>query len=478
MAAKASVKIKYSIPVLPTGSYTSAKIAYKKDIAPTSVKDADGSKNIDPAATTTGISKLDVNTKYYFVIYTVDSTGNKMESEDYMFITGDGEEIEEFVMILKNGQLLRPDVLVDENWYIPVSNPTFVSSSANFTNDGLLFSATNTATSSASYCIMHYNIKDGGSTVTFLHTNSQQNNTKTLLKNTLKMKINFSLKLCANGFNENYVNPQISINTNHNSGGGNSYTVYLANCLSDQTYCRDNVIVYPTENEITLTDSFEISLRYNDYADIDYPDAYPDIEFYMRVGSSDPSGPYGDTSFEVNLLITEIKVEMNAVILPKETDIFNIKHADNAEKSDWTIEQIFNAVQALQYNSFILYPVTDANNITSYSIVPINIPEVETLYTCRDSYVYASNSYLAFGLSGVSDVTDLQCYYGNADGTKSLNPTSYGTMSLSYESTLDGHLFKWTRILANTKRKSFVFYTESCNNLYVNNVLIKGNYIS
>lgn len=76
-----TVNVKYKVGISSGTTLTSCKIAAKKGSIPKSISDADISKDINAAGTSTNVDGLDENSKYYFVIFTEDSEGKKATSD-------------------------------------------------------------------------------------------------------------------------------------------------------------------------------------------------------------------------------------------------------------------------------------------------------------------------------------------------------------------------------------------------------------
>ena len=86
---KTRVNVKYKIESLDSGTYTSSKLAIKKNSIPENIEDADLSMNIPAQSGTYSVGGLDELTRYCFMIFVEDSNGNKASSDPEYITTGE-----------------------------------------------------------------------------------------------------------------------------------------------------------------------------------------------------------------------------------------------------------------------------------------------------------------------------------------------------------------------------------------------------
>lgn len=79
-ASETNITVKYKITLPASGSFSSLKLCYKKNDAPSSVADADVAIDILPTSNKHTFTDLDENATYYFVIFATDSTGESATS--------------------------------------------------------------------------------------------------------------------------------------------------------------------------------------------------------------------------------------------------------------------------------------------------------------------------------------------------------------------------------------------------------------
>lgn len=83
-----NVTVAFTIPVLASGSYANITLVAKKGGTPLDVTDGDKFVTLNDTDTTTSITRLDEESKYYFVIFVEDDQGNLAESDAKNITTG------------------------------------------------------------------------------------------------------------------------------------------------------------------------------------------------------------------------------------------------------------------------------------------------------------------------------------------------------------------------------------------------------
>lgn len=83
-----NVTIAFTIPVLTSGSYANITLVAKKGGTPLDVTDGDKFVTLNDTDTTVSMTKLDEESKYYFVIFVEDDQGNLANSDAKSIVTG------------------------------------------------------------------------------------------------------------------------------------------------------------------------------------------------------------------------------------------------------------------------------------------------------------------------------------------------------------------------------------------------------
>lgn len=83
-----NVTVAFTIPVLASGSYANITLVAKKGGTPLDVTDGDKFVTLNDTDTTTSITRLDEESKYYFVIFVEDDQGNLANSDAKSIVTG------------------------------------------------------------------------------------------------------------------------------------------------------------------------------------------------------------------------------------------------------------------------------------------------------------------------------------------------------------------------------------------------------
>lgn len=457
MAAKASVKIKYSVPVLPTGSYTSAKIAYKKDVAPTSVKDADDFINVDVAENIVKLDGLDDSAQYYFVLYTVDSTGNKMESAPYLFVTGTGAEVEEGIVIFDNGQILRPEFLSLENPVIQTYDiepqSTTVTYGWSLEPDGIVFTMNKNG---ISFQEKESRVYIGFHDAPALATDSPYTtgSGSAVYENTIKVLY------------DSYIEIDDALERNNTGSRGSiGWHIHQNDTIGPVQLVERNDIIASGGYIKNERNNKIMTRKYYDQTSTDV-----NLLYYVYLSYSLDNIPgWGGTFLHYAnfyLKIKRIVIKPDKYLYPYESDTFEVYSESANDNAEWNIKEIMHAVKLLNYNSFI---------IRYHVVFPFNLTDRTDMITKRDGKIDNSlRGSVSIAIKNFGDINSLEAYTAIDLNSKELVKAS-DTPSISWledQPLITSGDFKYINPISNLFTP-MVFYTDvKYINYYINDVKI------
>lgn len=426
------------------------KLVYKQDSEPISVDDGTAI-DLDPDESIIGISGICDGNVYYFKIFT-----NINESEAYEFRTAVIKPRDTIIELLKNGTLLNSDSLVPD---------PYVSASE-------LDTATSALTANGYEIIVKAN--QSTSWTRSFHTTLTENNTPTTTGRTYKplvitnsqdarfsfydyFKIKFDMQVTIQPSDSGFaIEPRIY---------GNNGGIYLMIAAGYQdTYIRSD------PNNTVTVNLKDIETNWREYLDyVGSSTEQPSLTFAMNFSN----GKYG--IFDFKLIIKEIQVKLNELFLPQcIPDVYlGIKKAGTTSSQSWKIKELYQAVVALGYNSFLLQPNGSTGGSTYYYVIPFNLTYKDNLYIARDYYLKDASGYAAFGIETTDNLSGLPIYDANGDSQyKALVKREGSTTSFPNTTTKDGHTYTWRQITSVNSRQGFVFYTDACKKLHINNKVV------
>ena len=455
----ATCKIKY---YLPANDYTYSKITFKEDTAPIDVNDG-YSIDISQNDSEINIEGLVEATKYYFTIFT-----DKSESESFPYIIGlpPGPPPASYgeIRLLYAGRICRDDSLVSDPYVREVRD--MKTASCILTGSGYEMTMENDEIHSGLYTLGFYTELTGNNTPTtstrtykpIIYSGSQEGRTSTLLVNKLRVKFNIKVTIPPTD-SEYRFKPAMETTTS----GGSSYVdyQYFAHYLNDKTYVVDNqYILSSTTQTVSINETgLEMELSYYDY---NTERVDPSIIVHLQ-----------DTPnclFSIKITITEMTAIINDVVLPRPDKRIQILTSSSSYVY-WTIDELYRAVTALGFNSFLLEPRSGSYSTTRYWIVPLNLTIPESLYTARDKYATDADGYYAFGIETDDALSSLDVYYSGTSSEEKYLQKGTTKVTFNFTKTKDGHTYKYRRSSYASGRYSFMFYTKGYKDLYINNKL-------
>ena len=283
-----------------------------------------------------------------------------------------------------------------------------------------------------------------------LATNSQDN--KYILLNKFKVKFDLEVNIPAtdSGFK---FKPQL---TTH------SYYCNLGYYAIGDEFIRSD------PNTATTISVQNIETNWIDYEDYNGASAneQPYLTFSLNCSDIAP--------FYMKLTIKEIDVKLSSLLIPDtipETS-FNI-NTTTSGKQGWKINEIYQNIILLGYNSFLLCPISGTSGATTFYIVAFNLTNCDELYTARDYYIGNSDGYNRFGIETTDTLSGLDIYDADATSSRKILVKRQGsTASFPNTTTKDGHTYLWRQVASYSGRYSYVFYSDCYKKLYINNKFV------
>lgn len=430
--------------------YEYVKLVYKKDEEPLTVSDGTAI-DINPEENIIGISGICDGSTYFFKIFT-----DINSSEAYEFTTAVVKPRDTIITLMKDGELQRDDSLVPD---------PYVSASE-------LDTATSVLTANGYEIIVKAN--QSTSWTRSFYTTLTENNTPTTTGRTYKplvitnsqdarysfydyFKVKFDMQVTIQPSDSGFaIEPRIY---------GNDGGIYLMIAAGYQdTYIRSD------PNNTVTVNLKDIETNWREYLDyVGSSTGQPSLTFAMNFSN----GKYG--IFDFKLIIKEIQVKMNELFLPQcIPDVYlGIKKAGVTSSQSWKIKEIYQNVVQLGYNSFLLQPNGSTGGSTYYYVIPFNLTYKDNLYVARDYYLKDASGYAAFGIETTDNLSGLPIYDANGDSQyKALVKREGSTTSFPNTTTKDGHTYTWRQITSTNGRQGFVFYTDACKKLHINNKVV------
>ena len=422
------------------------KLVYKQDSEPISVDDG-MAIDLDPDESIIGISGICDGNVYYFKIFT-----NINESEAYEFRTAVIKPRDTIIELLKNGTLLNSNSLVPDP-YLSTSNLETATSTLTSSGYEIVADYTQTTYAPSFYTILTQNntpTTTGRTYKPLPATNSQDARFKFYDYFKIKFDMQINIPATDSGF---AIRPVIYSNDSYE---------YLAIYVNPgDTYIRSDP---NSDISINLQNVETDWVSYFDYVAGNY-NTQPNLEFQLSFLKKAP--------FYFKLTIKEIQVKLNELFLPQCIPDVYVKIKTSSSSQSWKIKEVYQNVVQLGYNTFLLQPTSGTGTTTVYYVIPFNLTARDDLYVARDYYVKNASGYAAFGIETSDNLSGLPIYDANGDTVnKALIKREGTTTSFSNTLNKEDHTYLYKQVTSSSSRQGFIFYTDACKKLHINNKVV------